>query len=45
MFSIQELASVDSRNFKNWGRFPTTAQNWGGGGQGLKNLGNNFMIS
>ena len=35
-------SSVDSRNFEKWGRSPTTAQNVG---EGLKNLGDNFMIS
>ena len=33
--------SVDSRNFKKWGRSPTTAQNVG---EGLKILGDDFMI-
>ena len=34
--------SVDSRNFKKWGRSPTTTQNVG---EGLKILGDDFMIS
>ena len=34
-------SSVDSRNFKKWGRSPTTTQNVG---EGLKNLGDDFMI-
>ena len=33
--------SVDSRNFKKWGRSPTTTQNVG---EGLKILGDDFMI-
>ena len=33
--------SVDSRNFKKWGRSPTTTQNMG---EGLKILGDDFMI-
>ena len=33
--------SVDSRNFKKWGRSPTTAQNVG---EGLKILVDDFMI-
>ena len=37
--------SVDSRNFKMWGRSPTTTQNvCGGGGGGLKILGGDFMM-
>ena len=33
--------SVDSRNFKKWGRSPTTTQNVG---EGLKIVGDDFMI-
>ena len=33
--------SVDSRNFKKWGRSPTTTQNVG---EGLKIMGDDFMI-
>ena len=33
--------SVDSRNFKKWGRSPTTTQNVG---EGLKILGDDFMM-
>ena len=33
--------SVDSRNFKKWGRPPTTTQNVG---EGLKILGDDFMM-
>ena len=36
------IFSVDSRNFKKWGRSPTTTQNVG---EGLKILGDDFMIS
>ena len=35
------LYSVDSRNFKKWGRSPTTTQNVG---EGLKILGDDFMM-
>ena len=35
------VLSVDSRNFKKWGRSPTTTQNVG---EGLKILGDDFMI-
>ena len=34
-------SSVDSRNFKKWGRSPTIARNVG---EGLKILGDGFMI-
>ena len=39
---LREGYSVDSRNFKKWGRSPTTTQNVG---EGLKILGDDFMIS
>ena len=35
------LFSVDSRNFKKWGRSPTTTQNVG---ERLKILGDDFMM-
>ena len=41
-FLINSNISVDSRNFKKWGRSPTTTQNVG---EGLKILGDDFMIS
>ena len=37
----KRVYSVDSRNFKKWGRSPTTTQNVG---EGLKILGDDFMI-
>ena len=37
----QSKKSVDSRNFKKWGRSPTTAQNVV---EELKSLGDDFMI-
>ena len=38
---IYFIISVDSRNFKMWGRSPTTTQNVG---EGLKILGDDFMM-
>ena len=35
------IISVDSRNFKKWGRSPTTTQNVG---EGLKIVGDDFMM-
>ena len=39
--SAAAIFSVDSRNFKEWGRSPTTTQNVG---EGLKILGDDCMI-
>ena len=41
MLANKASNSVDSRNFKKWGRSPTTTQNVG---EGLKILGDDFMI-
>ena len=38
---LSNLHSVDSRNFKKWGRSPTTTQNVG---EGLKIVGDDFMM-
>ena len=38
---MQYISSVDSRNFKKWGRSPTTTQNVG---EGLKIVGDDFMM-
>ena len=38
---LEQFISVDSRNFKKWGRSPTTTQNVG---EGLKILGDDFMM-
>ena len=40
--SLRVHLSVDSRNFKKWGRSPTTAKIVG---EGLKILGDDFMIN
>ena len=40
--AVLKTISVDARNFKKWGRSPTTTQNVG---EGLKILGDDFMIS
>ena len=41
IFIMYIYYSVDSRNFKKWGRSPTTTENVG---EGLKILGDDFMI-
>ena len=43
VFHIKDIFhySVDSRNFKKWGRSPTTTQNVG---EGLKIMGDDFMM-
>ena len=38
---VEGRLSVDSRNFKKWGRSPTTTQNVG---EGLKIVGDDFMM-